>query len=96
MAIVDKTFKVPYVRIHTGSTSYTAVTDVVIHSIQVTSDNGDDDATITITPLGDSAAAVKVSSGDTIYGPFTAYTITAATDSEVAIIAHERSQITTN
>ena len=94
-AVTDKTFYSPYVTVHTGSTSYAEVTGVIVHSIQVTSDNTADEIEISVTPLGADSEDIKVPSGDTIYGPFTAYEITTSV-ADVAIIVHEKDRIINN
>ena len=98
MAVVEKTFHAPYVRVY-NNLNTTAVSKVtgIFDSIQVTSDLATDDATFDITPVGGAAVtAKKVSSGDTIHGPFKAFAISTATDDDVSVIVHERSNITTN
>ncbi len=96
MAIVEKTFKAPFITVHDGDDMSSARTGLIIDSIQVTSDVATDDVTLDVTPLGGTSDEIKISSGDTVYGPFTAYEITGATDAATKTIVHERSNITTN
>lgn len=95
MAISNKKIYSPFVTHHTGATSYSKVSDVIVQSIQVTSDTATDDATIALLPLGGVSKNYKISSGDTVYGPFTSYEITNTTDAAVSVIVHEREFTTT-
>jgi hypothetical protein len=95
--VTNKTFHSPYVTIHEGSSSYAEVTDQIVESIQVVSDAANDDMNLTFTPLGSAEVSVTLSSGDTIYGPISKYTITGGNGiADCAIIVHSRSNVTTN
>ncbi len=88
-AVVNKTFYSPYTIIHTAAMA--GPTKGIFDSIQVTSDDSTDNIVITVTPLGDDASSVRIASGESIYGPFTSYNITAVTG-DVTIIVQERSK----
>ena len=95
MAVTDKNFYTPYIRVHTAAMS--SAETGVFDSIAVSSDTATDDATVDVIPIGQSAVStIKLSSGDTIHGPFTSYEVTAVTDSATTVIVHERTKIITN
>lgn len=88
-AVVDKTFYSPYTITHTAIMA--SASTGIFDSIQVTSDDSTDKITVEVTPLGDDAGAIKVASGESVYGPFTSYKITAI-DSDVTVIIQQRSK----
>lgn len=97
MPISTQTLHSPYVTIHSGATSHSAVTGVIVDRIQMVSDVPTNDATITLGMFhSPDTKVVKISSGDSISGPFTSYHITAADTPGCSFIVHERSRITTS
>jgi hypothetical protein len=93
MAVTDKNFYTPYVIIHTSTSS---ASTGIFNSIAVISDDASDDATLDVIPIGQSSAStIKLSSGDTVYGPFTSYEVTAI-DADTTVIVHEKTKIITN
>lgn len=89
-AVLNKKYYSPYVHIKQAN-MISAITGI-FDTISYATDTATDDISIDIIPLGSSSAVtVKMSSGDTLYGPFTS--VKAATiASDNSLIIHERSK----
>ena len=89
-AVTNLTGYSPNIKIHQAVTAkFTGTFD----SIQVVSGDSSNSVEIDVTPLGHAETTVDVSSGDTLYGPFTAYKINATFPTGGTVIVHERSKL---
>tara|TARA_Y100001938_G_C7922766_1_gene345338 strand:- start:16 stop:618 length:603 start_codon:yes stop_codon:yes gene_type:complete len=83
----------PYQHVHTGSGIATmAPRTGVFDSISVYSDDNADDVTLTVIAMdGTTTTGIQVTSGNTLFGPFTSYDITGAAGTpNVTVVATER------
>ena len=92
MAIKETKNYSPYVYIH-GATALAnngvSARTGIFDSIQVSSDDAADDVTFKVKNLSGVNSTVKVSAGETIYGPYTSYTVSSNT-AAASVIVHER------
>jgi hypothetical protein len=83
----------PYQYVHTGSAIATMDPQTgIFDGISVYSDDNADDVTLTVIAMdGTTTTGIQVTAGNTLFGPFTSYDITAATGApNVTVIATER------
>lgn len=94
MAVVEKTFETPYITHAVGGTE-TIVTGIIDY-IKVTSDDPADDCEVLTKRYGDETfTSLKVSAGDSLYGPFVAAKTSTTATNTPGVLFYERSKITT-
>ena len=91
MAVKEVSTFNPYI-IHRNATMSAAEVGIFDY-IKVTSDLATDEITVSVIPIGESVKSVHVSSGDSLFGPFSSYQITAITDAATHVLVYERSRI---
>ena len=91
MAVKEIITYSPYITTRTATMSAPEVG--IFDFIKVVSDLSTDDVTLTVIPLGESSKTVHLSSGDSLYGPFSSYQITALTDAATYTLIYERNKI---
>ena len=91
MAVKEVSTFNPYI-IHRNATMSAAELGIFDY-IKVSSDLSTDEITVAVIPIGESVKTVHVSSGDSLFGPFSSYQITAITDAATDVLIYERSRI---
>ena len=91
MAAQEITTYSPYLIRRTATMSAAEVG--IFDYIKVASDLATDDVTLAVIPIGESVKTVKLSSGDSLFGPFSSYQITAITDAATSVLIYERNRI---
>jgi len=91
MAVSEKSVYSPYI-IHRNATMSAAELGIFEY-IKICSDLATEEATISVTPIGESSKSVHLSSGDSLFGPFSSYQITAITDAATTVFIYERHRV---